>query len=123
MFLVSTVAISRLYDDIFGLIENCRVIYYGAVGLADITGKNHFAASAILLDVYAYGCRPEYMARFIVTAFDIVIDTDTIQIFYGRKMRRHCFSIFHGIKRYFRVRTAAAFPFVAFGLEYSVFFL
>jgi hypothetical protein len=63
------------------------------------------------------------MTCFIITAFDLAINSDTTQIFYGGKMGLNCFGIFYSVKRYFRIRTTAPFPFMAFCLKYSVFFL
>jgi hypothetical protein len=93
------------------------------VRLADITGKNYPVVLAVLSDIYTYDCGPEYMACFIITAFDIAIDFDATQIFYGGKMRLNRFGIFYSIKRYFWIRTAATFLFMAFCLICSVFFL
>jgi hypothetical protein len=93
------------------------------VGLANITGKDYSMVLAILSDIYTYGCRPQYMTRFIITAFDIAVDSDTTQILYGGEMRLDCFGIFYSVKRYFRIRATPPFSFMAFPLKYSVFFL
>jgi hypothetical protein len=77
----------------------------------------------ILLDIYTYDRRPQYMTYFIVTAFDITTNSHATRKFYGRKTRLNCFGIIHSIKRYFRIRATASLPFMAFFLKYGVFFL
>jgi hypothetical protein len=120
---MGTVAVGRLYNYIFSLIEKSWVIYYGAVGLADITGEDYSVVLSILSDIHTYDCRAEHVTRFIMAALNTATDSDTTQIFHGEKMRFDCLGIFHSVKRYFRIRSAASLRFMALCLICSVFLL
>jgi hypothetical protein len=80
-------------------------------------------ATTVIADIYLYGCRPQHMARFIITAFHAVINSHTTQVFHGGKTGRNRFGVLHSIKRYFRIRTVATLPLVAFFLEQGIFYL
>ena len=80
VFFMSAVAISRLDNYIFRLIENRRVIDYWALRLADIAGKKDPVVFAVLFDIDADGGRPQHMPGLIIAAFEIAVDLHTFQV-------------------------------------------